>query len=79
MDAADVETLIEERLPDAEATVTTPRDPDDDAHYAVEVVSPAFEGQSLVDQHQLVHDALEDHLTDEIHAIELTTVTPDGA
>jgi len=79
MDAADVETLIEERLPDAEATVTTPRDPDDDAHYAVEVVSPAFEGQSLVDQHQLVHDALEDHLTDEIHAIELTTVTPDDA
>jgi stress-induced morphogen len=77
MDATEVEALIEEELPDAEATVTTPRDPDDDKHYAVEVVSPAFEGKSLVDQHQLVHDALGEYLTEEIHAIELTTATPD--
>jgi len=77
MDATEVEALIEEEIPDAEATVTTPRDPDDDKHYAVEVVSPAFEGKSLVDQHQLVHDALGEHLTDDIHAIELTTATPD--
>lgn len=77
MDAEEVETLIEESLPDATAAVTTPRDPDDDSHYAVEVVSPAFEGESLVDQHQLVHDALGDHLTRDIHAIELTTATPE--
>ncbi len=77
MDADEVEALIEESLPDATATVTTPRDPDDDSHYAVEVVSPAFEGESLVDQHQLVHDALGDHLTRDIHAIELTTSTPE--
>ena len=49
MNAAEVEAIIEEALPDAQATVTTPRDPDDDSHYAVEVVSPAFEGKSLVD------------------------------
>jgi len=77
MDESEVAALIESELPDAEATVTTPRDPDDDKHYAVEVVSPAFEGKSLVDQHQLVHDALGDHLTRDIHAIELTTETPD--
>lgn len=77
MDADEVEALIEERVLDAQATVTTPRDPDDDKHYAVEVVSPAFEGKSLVDQHQLVHDALGEHLTRDIHAIELTTVTPE--
>jgi stress-induced morphogen len=77
MDAEDVEQLIESELPDATATVTTPRDPDDDSHYAVDVVSPAFEGESLVDQHQLVHDALGEHLTREIHAIELTTSTPE--
>jgi len=79
MDATDVEALIEREVSDAEATVTTPRDPDDDKHYAVEVVSPAFAGKSLVDQHQLVHDALDGYLTEEIHAIELTTVTPDDA
>jgi len=77
MDEAEVAALIEDELPDARVTVTTPRDPDDDKHYAVEVVSPAFEGESLVDQHQLVHDALGDHLTRDIHAIELTTATPD--
>jgi stress-induced morphogen len=77
MDGDAVADLIEAELPDAEATVTTPRDPDDDKHYAVEVVSPAFEGKSLVNQHQLVHDALDEYLTDEIHAIELTTATPD--
>ena len=40
------------------------------------MVSPAFAGKSLVEQHQLVHDALDGYLTDEIHAIELTTATP---
>lgn len=77
MDTDDVETLIEEALPDAEATVGTPRDPDDDKHFAVEVVSPAFAGETLVDQHQMVHDALEGHLTRDIHAIELRTRTPE--
>jgi stress-induced morphogen len=77
MDKADVEALIESEIPDAAATVTTPRDPDDDKHYAVDVVSPAFAGKSLVEQHQLVHDALDGYLTDEIHAIELTTAPPD--
>jgi stress-induced morphogen len=79
MDEDAVAELIEEALPEARATVTTPRDPDDDKHYAVRVVSPAFEGESLVDQHQLVHDALGDHLTRDIHAIELTTLTPGEA
>ncbi|WP_324757387.1 BolA family protein [Haloarcula montana] len=79
MDESQVKALIEGEIPEAVATVTTPRDPDDDKHYAVEVVSPAFEGKSLVDQHQLVHDALGEHLTTEIHAIELTTETPADA
>lgn len=77
MDASEVATLIEEKIPDADVTVTTPRDPDDDKHYAIDVISPAFEGKSLVDQHQIVHDALSEHLTRDIHAIELRTSTPD--
>ncbi len=77
MDTEAVERLIEEGVPDARADVTTPRNPDDDAHFAAVVVSPAFEGESLVDRHQRVHDALEGHLTEDIHAIELTTYTPE--
>jgi stress-induced morphogen len=77
MNADEVRSLIESGVPDASAEVTTPRDPDDDKHYAAVVVSPVFEGESLVDRHQHVYDALGDHLTRDIHAIELETYTPD--
>ncbi|MEF8787232.1 MAG: BolA family protein [Haloarculaceae archaeon] len=77
MDTADVERLIEDGLRDAKATVTTPRDPDDDEHFAAEVVSPAFEDESLVDRHQKVYDALGEHMTDDIHAIEIRAYTPE--
>ncbi|MFT4922671.1 MAG: stress-induced morphogen [Haloarculaceae archaeon] len=77
MDTATVERLIEEGLRDADATVTTPRDPDDDDHYAAVVVSPAFEDESLVDRHQRVYDALDDHMTEDIHAIEIRAFTPE--
>ena len=63
-------------MPEARAEVTTPRNPDDDAHFAAVVVSPAFAGESLVDRHQRVYDALDEHMTEDIHAIELTTYTP---
>jgi stress-induced morphogen len=77
MNTAVVEQLIEEGVPDARAEVTTPRHPDDDAHFAAVVVSPAFEGESLIDRHQRVYDALDGHMTEDIHAIELTTHTPE--
>jgi acid stress-induced BolA-like protein IbaG/YrbA len=76
MDTATVERLIETGIPEAEAEVTTPRNPDD-AHFAATVISPAFAGESLVDRHQRVYDALDEHMTDDIHAIELTTYTPE--
>lgn len=77
MDTATVEQLIEDGIPDADATVTTPRDPDDDDHYAAVVISPAFADEALVDRHQLVYDALDEHMTDDIHAIEIRAYTPE--
>ena len=80
MDTDEVERQIEAGIPDAEASVTLPRVPDEDhedAHFAAVVVSPAFEGKSLVDQHELVYDALGEAMTDDIHALELKTYTPD--
>ncbi len=79
MDTEDVADLIETGVPEASATVTTPRHPDDDEHFAAVVVSPAFADRSLVDRHQLVYDALGDHMTEDIHAIELETYTPEEA
>jgi len=77
MNADDVKRLIESNLEDAEATVTRPRGVEDDDHLAATVVSPAFDGESLVDQHELVYDALGDHMTTDIHALELKTYTPE--
>ena len=76
MDTDDVAALIRDGVPTERVEVTTPRHPDDDEHFAAVVVSAAFEGESLVDRHQLVYDALGDHMTDDIHAIELETYTP---
>jgi len=77
MNADDVKELIESNLEDAEATVSHPRGVDDEDHLAATVVSPAFEGEALVAQHELVYDALGDHMTEDIHALELKTYTPD--
>lgn len=80
MTAADVEAAIEAGIENAEATVTTPRAPDpdhEDQHFAAVVVSPAFTGESLVRQHQMVYDALGDSMTTDVHALEIKTYTPE--
>jgi len=77
MDTEEIERLIEENIPEATATVIQPRGLDEDDHYAATVVSPAFEGESLLDQHEMVYDALGDHMTTDIHALELDTRTPE--
>lgn len=79
MDASDVERAIEAGIQEATAEVTTPRAPDEeyeDSHFAARVVSPAFEGESIVDRHELVYDAVGDAMTEEIHALEIETYTP---
>ena len=76
MTPAEVERLIESGVPDAEATVERARGEHDDDHLRAIVVSPTFEGVSLVEQHDMVYDALGEAMTTEIHALELTTRLP---
>ena len=79
MEPADVEALIEANLEGTEATVRRARGEHDDDHLAAVVVSPAFEGASLVDQHKMVYDALGEHMTRDVHALELSTYAPGEA
>lgn len=44
-------------------------------HFSATVVSDDFEGLSLVDQHQKVYKTLGTYLTNEIHALQLKTMT----
>ena len=76
MTPEEVEARIETALEECEATVEKARGEHDDDHLRATVVSPAFEGESLVDQHQLVYDALGEAMTTDSHALELTTQTP---
>lgn len=68
-----VETLIRSGLPDAQVTVedmTGTRD-----HLAITVVSDAFKGKLLIDQHQILMNLLKEELKQRIHAVKLTTMT----
>lgn len=79
MDVAEIERLIEQGIPDAAVTVRPARGPHDEDHLHATVVSPAFDGVPLVDQHRMVYDALGDAMTTEIHALEVETYTPEEA
>lgn len=76
MDAALIEQLIKEALPDAQVTLQDLRGDGD--HYAALVVSEAFRGKSRVQQHQLVYAALQGRMGTALHALGLTT-SPPGA
>lgn len=45
-------------------------------HFAVEIVSDAFAGKSLIQRHRLVYDALDDIMNTEIHALSIKASTP---
>ena len=55
MEAAEIEQLIREALPDSDVTITDLRGDGD--HYACHVVSAAF-GKTRIQQHQIVYEAL---------------------
>ena len=46
-------------------------------HYRVRIVSPLFSGKNRVQRHRLVYTALADEMGGAIHALALTTLTPD--
>jgi acid stress-induced BolA-like protein IbaG/YrbA len=46
-------------------------------HWQVIIVSPAFEGKGLLEQHQMVYGALKEPIGDQrIHALALKTYSP---
>ena len=46
-------------------------------HWQVIIVSPAFEGKGLVEQHRMVNEVLKEPLADQrIHALSLKTYSP---
>ncbi|BAP18077.1 BolA family protein [cyanobacterium endosymbiont of Epithemia turgida] len=70
-----VETMIKERLPDAQVIIRDIKGGGN--HLEALVVSAEFEGKTKVKQHQLVYSAIQEALDSEaIHALALKTYTP---
>lgn len=75
MQAAEIEAFIKAAIPDAAVSIKDLAGDGD--HYAAHVVSEAFRGMPRVKQHQLVYAALQGRMGGVLHALALTTATPD--
>lgn len=71
MEAAEINALILEALPDARIRIDDLRGDGD--HYAVTVESAAFAGLSIQDQHRLVFRALQGRVGGLLKGITLST------
>ena len=75
MAAEEIEALIVAGIPDARVEITDLAGDGD--HYAARVVAESFRGQPRVRQHQRVYAALGERMGGALHALQLTTATPD--
>ena len=67
-----IESLIRAGLPDATIKVRS----EDNVHFEAVVVSAGFEGKRPLQRHQMVYRTLGGLMGGEIHALQLTTLTP---
>ncbi len=75
MPAEEIEALIRAGIPDARVEITDLAGDGD--HYAARVVSESFRGQPRIAQQRRVYEALGGRMGGELHALQLTTATPD--
>ena len=71
-----VRELLSRAFPDADLELTDLTGTQD--HYQARIVSTAFAGKSLIEQHQLVYGALGEAMNGPIHALALKTYTPES-
>ena len=75
MEPESVKELIANAIPDAKIEVIDTTGTKD--HFSAVVISSSFEGLSLIDQHKQVYKAVGEHMTKEIHALQLKTFSPE--
>ena len=71
--AQEIHAAVSGAFPDSEVTVRDMTGGGD--HFEILTVSPAFRGKLLIEQHQMVHAALEP-LKEKIHAVKIRTLVP---
>jgi len=73
LDANLIRQLIEHGLPGAEVHVHGP----DGVHFEARVITSVFAGKRPLARHRMVYATLGEKMGGEIHALALTTLTPD--
>jgi len=53
--------------------------PDGETHFDVTIISAAFAGQSRVNRQRQVYQVLAEEMAERVHALALTTLTPEEA
>ena len=69
-----IKSAIETKLPCERVEVRG-----DGHHFEARIVSAAFRGLSRIARHRLVYAAMGDRMRDEVHALSMTTLTPEEA
>ncbi|MCZ6764907.1 MAG: BolA family transcriptional regulator [Alphaproteobacteria bacterium] len=75
MPATEIERMIKESLPDAQIKIEDLAGDGD--HYLAHVKSAAFKGKTRIQQHQMIYQALQGRMGNELHALALQTSTPE--
>ena len=73
----EIQKKILEALPGAEVTISDPMC--DNAHFEAVVIAKEFEDKSLIEQHQMVMNALKENFSTNLHALGLKTYAPGKA
>src|SRR5882762_8058181 len=73
--SVEIQLLILKAIPDAQVNIRDMTGGGD--HYEAVIVSPSFTGKTKVNRHRLVYGALQEAMVQRIHALALTTLTPE--
>ncbi len=73
MQTQEIQNLILKELPGSNVNVTS----NDNIHFQATVIYHGFAGKNTLAQHRMVYKALQEALKDQIHALQLTTKTPE--
>ena len=72
MEPEEIKKLIEQGISDSEAIVTG-----EGGKYEATVISPAFDGMTMVKEHQMVYATVNSHIASgELHALSIKAFTP---
>ena len=74
MKREEIEDMILKSIPDANVEIKDLAG--DENHYAAKVISKEFANKTKIQQHKMVYDALQGKMGGTLHALSLTTETP---